>query len=59
MNMKHKFSGLPPGAHAAYITAHDSACPDKGKLFEVPINVIRSEELSKGMKPGVVHQVPI
>jgi len=49
-------TGLPPGAHAAYITAHDSACPDKGKLFEVPINVIRSEELSKGMKPGVVHQ---
>ncbi len=48
--------GLSPGAHAAYITAHDTACPDKGKIFEVPITVVRTEELSQGLKPSVTHQ---
>jgi len=50
-------TGLPPGAHSAYITAHDSSCPDKGKLFEIPIHVIRTEAMSPGtLKPGVIHQ---
>ena len=48
---------MAPGAHAAYITAHDSKCPEKGKLFEIPITVIRTETLTAGLKPGVVHQV--
>ena len=52
-------AGLSPGAHAAYITAHDTTCPDKGKLFEVPITVIRTEELSQGLKPSVTHQAGV
>ena len=50
-------SGLPPGAHSTFISAHDSACPEKGKLFEIPITVVRTEQLSTGLKPGVLHQV--
>ena len=49
--------GLAPGAHFTSISAHDSQCPEKGKLFEIPITVIRTEQLSTGLKPGVSHQV--
>ena len=51
------YLGLPAGAHAVYITAHDTENPAKGKLFEIPITVIRTEQLSSGLKPGVEHQV--
>ena len=34
-------TGLAPGAHQAFITAHDASSPDRGKLWEVPITVIR------------------
>jgi len=50
-------TGLEPGIHSAYITAHDSTCPEKGKLFEIPIHVIRTEQLSDGLKPQVSHKV--
>jgi len=49
-------TGLAPGAHSTFISAHDSKCPEKGKLFEIPITVIRTEQLSTGLKPGVSHQ---
>ena len=50
-------TGLPAGPHSAYINAFDSSCPEKGKLFEIPIHVMRSEELTKGLKPSVTHKV--
>ena len=50
-------TGLPAGPHSAYITAHDSKCPEKGKLFEIPIHVMRSESLSEGLKPSIAYKV--
>ena len=57
-------TGLPAGAHTAYITAHNPDNPRAGKLWEVPITVIRTEapimsphpgfETSKIFQPGVI-----
>ena len=49
-------TGLAPGAHCAYITAHDATNPARGKLFEVPINVIRTEKLDMIPRPKVEHR---
>ena len=57
-------TGLPAGAHTAYITAHNPDNPKAGKLWEVPITVIRPEttvlsphpgfQTSKVFQPGVI-----
>ena len=44
-------TGLPPGAHTAYITAHSPAHPAAGKLWEVPITVVRTEPLTLAPSP--------
>jgi len=49
-------TGLPPGPHCAFITAHDATNPARGKLFEVPINVIRTEKLEMIPRPHVEHK---
>jgi len=49
-------TGLAPGAHCAYITAHDATNPARGKLFEVPINVIKTEKMDLVPRPKVEHR---
>ena len=49
-------TGLPPGPHCAFITAHDATNPARGKLFEVPINVIRTEKLEMIPRHHVEHE---
>jgi len=49
-------TGLAPGAHSAYITAYDASNPSSGKLFEIPINVIRAEPLNMKPRPNVEHR---
>ena len=33
-------TSLPPGVHSAYVKGYDTACPDKGAIFEIPIHVV-------------------
>jgi tripeptidyl-peptidase-2 len=49
-------TGLAPGAHCAYVTAHDATNPGRGKLFEVAVNVVRTEQLEMVPRPKVVHR---
>jgi len=49
-------TGLAPGAHCAFITAHDASNPGRGKLFEVSINVIRTEKLDMLPRPKIEHR---
>merc|ERR1719431_1760913 len=44
-------TGLPPGAHAAYISAYDTARPGAGKVWEVAITVMRTETLAAEPRP--------
>ena len=39
-------TGLAPGAHTAHISAHCPSNPGAGRLFEIPITVVRTEPLS-------------
>jgi len=48
-------TGLPPGAHAAYISAYDTARPGAGKVWEVAITVIRTETLAAEPRPRAAH----
>uniref|UniRef100_A0A8W7PUW9 Tripeptidyl-peptidase 2 n=2 Tax=gambiae species complex TaxID=44542 RepID=A0A8W7PUW9_ANOCL len=34
-------SGLAPGVYRASVKAYDSACPEKGVLFEIPVTVVQ------------------
>ena len=37
-------TGLPPGAHFGSVIAYDTANPDRGPLFSLPVTVIRPTE---------------
>jgi len=40
-------SGLAPGVHYSCVKAYDSACPEKGAVFEVPITVVKPELMAQ------------
>jgi len=43
--------GLPPGAHQAFITAHDTKSPGGGKVWEVAVTVVRPDSLTLQPRP--------
>ena len=48
-------TGLSPGAHSAYIMAYDTTAPGAGKVWEVAITVIRTEQLKTSPRMHVSH----
>ena len=48
-------TGLPPGAHSAFISAHDTADLDGGKVWEVAVTVVRTEPLVSSPRPQTRH----
>ena len=52
-------SGLTVGVHSTYVRAFDTAHPDKGTVFEVPVTVVVPEPLTvEGMRPTLTSPVP-
>ncbi|XP_077513162.1 tripeptidyl-peptidase II isoform X1 [Amblyomma americanum] len=59
--------GLAPGSYYTAVKAFDTACPDKGPVFEIPICVIKPRPVSEEdnyqwraqrltFRPGTVHR---
>ena len=43
--------GLSPGAHTAYVQAHDVTNPGAGRLWEIPITVVKTQPLELTPSP--------
>jgi len=49
-------TSLPPGVHSAYVKGYDTACPDKGAIFEIPIHVVIPEPIVTSPRPAYIQE---
>uniref|UniRef100_A0A182YBT7 Tripeptidyl-peptidase 2 n=1 Tax=Anopheles stephensi TaxID=30069 RepID=A0A182YBT7_ANOST len=52
-------SGLAPGVYRASVKAYDSACPEKGVLFEIPVTVVQPHVVDPKSNEFVRGDLPV